>query len=232
MGMTIDNLIDCSECMEFENGKCNSIDINILKRFQLIGKSNAQKCTGFKRKLETNSGIVPNDIALRFMLAGNSNFVMESGRTGKRLVYRLTRKVKRQENGENGEKQIREQSGNSENSGNSEFGNFIYWLNAGGQGGAMQYAGVIYFDHRENKFKFGKGYRGELTAQDIRVKSLLFVLNKFYNEENDINVTIYHVGKCGMCGRKLTDPTSIATGLGPICAKEANIPRRKTGERG
>ena len=30
--------------------------------------------------------------------------------------------------------------------------------------------------------------------------------------------TIDHSGACGRCGRKLTTPTSISLGLGPICA--------------
>lgn len=29
----------------------------------------------------------------------------------------------------------------------------------------------------------------------------------------------FHVGKCGRCGRPLTDPASIERGLGPHCAK-------------
>jgi len=29
--------------------------------------------------------------------------------------------------------------------------------------------------------------------------------------------TINHIGACGRCGRPLTDPTSIETGLGPTC---------------
>lgn len=28
---------------------------------------------------------------------------------------------------------------------------------------------------------------------------------------------IHHEGSCGKCGRALTDPTSIETGLGPVC---------------
>ena len=31
-------------------------------------------------------------------------------------------------------------------------------------------------------------------------------------------VEIYHSGRCGKCGRKLTVPESILTGLGPVCA--------------
>ena len=28
----------------------------------------------------------------------------------------------------------------------------------------------------------------------------------------------WHEGKCGVCGRKLTNPESIASGIGPVCA--------------
>ena len=31
-------------------------------------------------------------------------------------------------------------------------------------------------------------------------------------------VTFLHAGTCGKCGRELTNPESIATGLGPVCA--------------
>ena len=30
---------------------------------------------------------------------------------------------------------------------------------------------------------------------------------------------VQHAGKCGCCGRKLTHPESLATGIGPECAK-------------
>ena len=30
-------------------------------------------------------------------------------------------------------------------------------------------------------------------------------------------ITVLHAGKCGCCGRKLTTPESIASGIGPIC---------------
>jgi hypothetical protein len=31
------------------------------------------------------------------------------------------------------------------------------------------------------------------------------------------NATIYHEGKCGVCGRRLTTPDSITSGIGPTC---------------
>jgi hypothetical protein len=40
-------------------------------------------------------------------------------------------------------------------------------------------------------------------------------------DDNEIppNLTVYHEGKCGMCGRELTDPVSVAEGYGPECRR-------------
>lgn len=35
--------------------------------------------------------------------------------------------------------------------------------------------------------------------------------------------TILHIGQCGRCGRPLTTPESLATGLGPDCAAELGV---------
>lgn len=43
---------------------------------------------------------------------------------------------------------------------------------------------------------------------------------------------IQHEGHCGACGRPLTDPVSIETGLGPICAgREAEGKKTKVAKR-
>lgn len=41
-------------------------------------------------------------------------------------------------------------------------------------------------------------------------------------ERNQIpqGITFYHEGRCGACGRPLTDPTSIELGIGPTCRGE------------
>lgn len=41
------------------------------------------------------------------------------------------------------------------------------------------------------------------------------------NTESD-RVEVWHEGRCGRCGRALTVPESIATGLGPVCAEGGN----------
>jgi len=39
--------------------------------------------------------------------------------------------------------------------------------------------------------------------------------------------TIQHVGNCGRCGAKLTNPASLDTGLGPECAEKVGVPWRE-----
>jgi hypothetical protein len=36
---------------------------------------------------------------------------------------------------------------------------------------------------------------------------------------------VFHEGRCGACGRKLTVPESVATGFGPDCSERLGIPR-------
>lgn len=36
----------------------------------------------------------------------------------------------------------------------------------------------------------------------------------------EAKLSVYHEGRCGCCGRLLTVPESIATGIGPVCASK------------
>lgn len=41
----------------------------------------------------------------------------------------------------------------------------------------------------------------------------------FINHINDAQLKFFHEGRCGKCGKPLTDPESIKRGIGPECAK-------------
>ena len=43
-------------------------------------------------------------------------------------------------------------------------------------------------------------------------------LKWFFNNPDSDQVEFYHMGKCAACGRALTNPESIETGFGPVCA--------------
>lgn len=43
------------------------------------------------------------------------------------------------------------------------------------------------------------------------------------NELQSAGFELMHVGRCAMCGKRLTTPDSINNGLGPICAAKAGL---------
>ena len=45
-------------------------------------------------------------------------------------------------------------------------------------------------------------------------------LSWFLNHIDSDQIEFYHMGKCAACGRALTNPESIETGFGPICAEK------------
>lgn len=211
MGLRVSDLIDCSLCANFKDNKCDCDVEETLNQYRILGKQCARSCVNFINERVPTSGEIEKDKALQFMLAGCSEFILVSGKTGTKLRYKLDKKLSTQ----------------NLNTNSSDEDQFIYWLNTGEKSGTLIYGGVLFFDSNDNQFKFGKGARGNLLKTDIRIKSLLYVLNNLYKNNTQINVKIYHVGKCGKCGKKLTDPVSILTGLGPHCAKQCGIPRAR-----
>ena len=56
------------------------------------------------------------------------------------------------------------------------------------------------------------------TATNTPFKWLAEVIRRVLSQEPIGNgFTLHHEGRCGVCGRKLTDPESIECGIGPIC---------------
>lgn len=44
----------------------------------------------------------------------------------------------------------------------------------------------------------------------------------FWRNVGSESVEMWHTGRCGRCGRELTVPESVATGIGPVCASRAS----------
>ena len=211
--MGTDELKDCSMCANSEPDLINTSTIycgsnNIIHQsnFSFKGKQAAESCDGFKNMLDDKKGFIENIEALRYVLAGKCEFTVVSGKTGMKLGYKLTKK-----------------KANQVKDGGSEF---IYYLNTK-LNNEMVYCGVLFFDEPSNSFKFGKGARGQLQADHLNVKSILYILNNLCVGNTNLNMRIYHVGKCGRCGRALSTPESILTGLGPECSRQCGVPRVK-----
>tara|TARA_R110002126_G_scaffold30086_1_gene98658 strand:+ start:48 stop:488 length:441 start_codon:yes stop_codon:yes gene_type:complete len=59
------------------------------------------------------------------------------------------------------------------------------------------------------------GRKGKPGAPSF--KALAWTLINLHDGKIPDTLTIQHNDACGKCGRELTDPVSVATGLGPIC---------------
>jgi hypothetical protein len=69
----------------------------------------------------------------------------------------------------------------------------------------------------EGFYKHGKKSKISKDAQSVRVFE--YVLNKLKSLTLPDSIEVWHEGKCGKCGRTLTVPASIKSGIGPECAK-------------
>ena len=69
----------------------------------------------------------------------------------------------------------------------------------------------------EGVFRHGKKSTISKEAQSVKVFE--YVINKLKINNLPDFVEVWHEGKCGKCGRTLTVPSSITTGIGPECTK-------------
>ena len=89
---------------------------------------------------------------------------------------------------------------------------FTYVL--GGQ--EWQYVGCVFTDMPMEVRKGRKGMAYNTTS----FQAASWVFRRLGNLKKDLTgAEFWHAGKCGRCGRQLTDPTSIELGIGPECRK-------------
>lgn len=77
------------------------------------------------------------------------------------------------------------------------------------------YIGFIRFD------LFFHGAKSKIGSDTPTVKAFQFFFNDLIKGVVHKKLEVYHHGVCGRCGRTLTHPESILTGLGPECIKKS-----------
>ena len=78
--------------------------------------------------------------------------------------------------------------------------------------GDWAFLGIV-FDNNHSRLVAGK--KGKSNADSF--KALAWTLQHLAAGSVPEALTIQHNDACGRCGRDLTDPVSVALGLGPIC---------------
>jgi len=89
---------------------------------------------------------------------------------------------------------------------------FVKVLVGPDNGNDFRYAGFI----KDGHFVHGNG-RAKIGPEAPSVKAIGW----FVEHLGATNVSFWHEGSCGRCGRALTVPESIESGLGPVCAARA-----------
>lgn len=140
--------------------------------------------------------------ALEYIKAGNSKVTVVSKKTGKRYTFKVTAPYDRRKCKRDYDAKVRFVALRVDE---EKFGK--PWMYLGSLRGVVMFAGAR-----------GNGGHPAYKVFDWVVGHLSHTANngKGINEE----LEIWHSGRCGRCGRELTDPASIERGLGPECAKK------------
>jgi hypothetical protein len=89
-------------------------------------------------------------------------------------------------------------------------------------GGEYNYLGCIFPD---GTFKVTR--KSIYNSGQPCARAFIFLMEALAKGEFHPQLEVWHEGKCGKCGRQLTVPESIATGLGPECSAVAGVARVK-----
>lgn len=135
--------------------------------------------------------LAPEDIK-RFALAGNAILTIESGKTGKYYTLHIEKYNK------------------------SAY--IVRAFKGSDNENRLHYVYIGYYYNDTKKFAVSQEYRDRPTfAWPAIVRAA-----KYFFDTIDVSpkiLTVYHEGRCGKCGKRLTKPDSIKHGLGPKCRR-------------
>lgn len=123
-----------------------------------------------------------------YALAGDATLTVQSSRTGERFTFKI--EASKPEAGRAGV-------------------HFVSVLTGSNNEWSYTYLGTIFAD---GKFRVTK--RSPIAADAPSAIAFAWLARNF----EDPRVEVWHEGVCGRCGRKLTVPESIDSGIGPTCA--------------
>ena len=128
------------------------------------------------------------DAIREFIFGGNARFTLKSKKTGNHISFR----IKKAKDGD------------------------AYFISAAKQAdegaGGFNYAGWM----KAGETKVRTSAKSNVNLSGARA-ALDWTLRNVNKAEMPAQLEVWHEGKCCRCGRKLTDPVSVARGIGPEC---------------
>jgi hypothetical protein len=146
----------------------------------------------------------PSDLR-QFMLAGNAIFTLSNDRTGNRFTYRVQPAYRNNESWGGNTWRVQVLAGPD----NLSDYRYLGLLRQFESGALTLYAAA----GRRQMDLSVKADPAQAFVWLLRVANGLTTMPE--------HVQFRHAGRCGRCGRLLTTPESIESGLGPVCAKRA-----------
>lgn len=142
--------------------------------------------------------------ALAFIMAGNAYFTARSEVSGTRYTFR----VNRANCSRCGKPNCREVACMSQPT------YFVALLSGPDNNSDYSYMGMI----RDNCFRLTRA--SKMREDAVPVRAFKYVFERLQRSEMPAACELWHEGRCGRCGRRLTVPASIAAGIGPDCASQ------------
>lgn len=128
--------------------------------------------------------------ARRFLEAGNATVTVRSRATGNRFTYRVRK---------------------------SQDGAISFVSLLKGPDNESSYA---YFGYVRRGVFFHGGQKARVGRDAPSAKGFEWLWKSLQQDHMPSTVEVWHEGRCGRCNRKLTVPSSIASGIGPDCAEQ------------
>lgn len=151
----------------------------------------------------------PEDI-FRYVMAGGATLTLVSCCSGLRFTFKVSAKSVRRLEGESDEVfRAREEEA-------FRGVRFVEVLSGPDNSRDFTYLGHI---NKQHKFSTDRATKIDPRAPSVRAWAWFWdVLMRRLPKLDQLEV--WHNGRCSRCGRPLTVPESVSTGLGPVCAKE------------
>jgi hypothetical protein len=133
---------------------------------------------------------------LAFMTAGKATVTFRSAESGTRFTYKVKLAPKRQDSDPDTW--------------------FVMLLTGPDNSNDYQYMGIMRKD-AQGVLQYIWTSKSRIGKDAPSVKGFVWALSQFVVDACPAKLEVYHEGRCGRCGRKLTVPESVDTGFGPEC---------------